>query len=247
MVNTVVTPVLKYGSEVWGFTYRTQIEKVVFKLCKKLLGVGSFCSNQAVLGECGLKPLSDIYMTNCIKYWLKILMMQDIRLPKQSYFMVNKLDEQGRKTWVHLLKNCYIGMVLGMCVLQQGVGDTEFFLQIFTQRVKDNALQEWSGRCSEILKLDWYCQFKIDFEISSYLENIRDKKLRSYVARLRCSNHSLGIEIHRYTKIESDKYCKFCMENDNYIVEDEKHFTIECNAYNNLREQYISRKYWNRH
>ena len=90
--------------------------------------------------------------------------------------------------------------------LQQGVGDTKFVLQIFTQRVKDNAFQEWSGRCSEISKLYWYCQFKTDFEISSYLENIRDKKLRSYVARLRCSNHSLGIEIHRYTKIESDKY-----------------------------------------
>ena len=84
LFNTVVTPVLTYGSEVWGFTYRTQIEKVVFNFCKKLLGVGSFCSNQAVLGECGLKPLSYIYMTNCIKYWLKILMMQDIRLPKQS-------------------------------------------------------------------------------------------------------------------------------------------------------------------
>ena len=98
--------------------------------------------------------------------------------------------------------------------------------------------------CSEISKLYWYCQFKTDFIC---LENIRDKKLRSYVARLRCSNHSLGIEIHRYTKIESDKYCKFCMENDNYIVEDEKHFVIECNAYNNLREQYIPRKYFNHH
>ena len=37
------------------------------------------------------------------------------------------------------------------------------------------------------------------------------------------------------------------MENDNYMVEDEKHFIIECNAYNNLREQYIPRKYWNHH
>ena len=33
------------------------------------------------------------------------------------------------------------------------------------------------------------------------------------------------------------------MENDNYIVEDEKHFITECNAYNKLREQYISGKY----
>ena len=247
LFNTVVTPVLTYGSEVWGFTYRTQIEKVVFNFCKKLLGVGSFCSNQAVLGECGLKPLSYIYMTNCIKYWLKILMMQDIRLPKQSYFTVKKLDEQGRKTWATSVKELLYRYGFGHVWLQQGVGDIEFFLQIFTQRVKDNAFQEWSGRCSEISKLYWYCQFKTDFEISSYLENIRDKKLRSYVARLRCSNHSLGIEIHRYTKIESDKYCKFCMENDNYIVEDEKHFIIECNAYNNLREQYIPRKYWNHH
>ena len=101
--------------------------------------------------------------------------------------------------------------------------------------------------CSEILKLFWYCHFKTDFEISSYLENMRDKKLRSYFARLWCSNHSLRIEIHRYTKTESDKYCKFYMKNDNYIVEDEKHFIMECNAYNNLREQYLPRKYMNHH
>ena len=78
-------------------------------------------------------------MTNCIKYWLKILMMQDIRLPEQSYFMVKKLDEQCRKTWATSVKELLIRYGFGHVWLQQGVGDEDFFLQIFTQRVKDSA------------------------------------------------------------------------------------------------------------
>ena len=70
--DKMITPVLLYGSEIWGFKLSPQIESVQIKFCKKLLMVGSNTSNDAVLGECGRYPLSVLYMTRCIKYWLKL-------------------------------------------------------------------------------------------------------------------------------------------------------------------------------
>ena len=59
--------------------------------------------------------------------------------------MVKKLDEQGRKTWATSVKELLYRYGFEHVWLIQGVGDVELFLQNFTQRVKDNAFQEWSG------------------------------------------------------------------------------------------------------
>ena len=37
------------------------------------------------------------------------------------------------------------------------------------------------------------------------------------------------------------------MKNDNYVVEDEKHFIVKCDAYNKMRVQHIPRKFLNHH
>ena len=57
---------------------------------------------------------------------------------------------------------------------------------------------------------------------------IRNKYVRSLIARLRCSNHSLRVEISRYTNNEQDKYCKYCYEKQIRVIEDEFHFVLVC-------------------
>ena len=67
----MVTPILVYGAELWGYERVEIIERVQTKFCKHLLRVGNQTSNLAVLGECGRTPLYVEYITKCIKYWLK--------------------------------------------------------------------------------------------------------------------------------------------------------------------------------
>ena len=46
------------------------------------------------LGECGRLPLGTIYVLNCVKYWLSIIHMNNVRYPKQCYYMLLQLGEQ---------------------------------------------------------------------------------------------------------------------------------------------------------
>ena len=57
----------------------------------------------------------------CLKYWLRVLKMDDVRIPKQAYKMMILMDESQKKCWVTQVK--YVLSKNGFyCVwLQQGV------------------------------------------------------------------------------------------------------------------------------
>lgn len=57
MFDTLVTPVLSYASEVWGFNEYCNIEKVHLKFCKFILNLKKSTVSSAVYGELGRMPL----------------------------------------------------------------------------------------------------------------------------------------------------------------------------------------------
>ena len=60
--------------------------------------------------------------------------------------------------------------------------------------------------------------------------------LRCFI-NFRISSHQLAIEVGRYKKITvQERKCEICKSDD---IEDEFHFTFECQAYNEYREQFI--------
>ena len=62
-------------------------------------------------------------------------------------------------------------------------------------------------------------------------------KFRIALSRLRCSVHSLHIEVGRQDNIPTeDRVCYVC---DSHDVEDEYHFIMNCSAYDNLRNLYL--------
>ena len=104
LFDSMVKPILCYGSEIWGYEYAGTIEKVHVDFCKYFLGVNSSVNNSVALGECWRIPLCITYHTNCIKYWCKLLHMQNNRYPKNCYKMLKSLDEAGRHTWASDVK-----------------------------------------------------------------------------------------------------------------------------------------------
>ena len=57
----MVSPILCFGSEVWGYEYSSVIESVHNDFCKNFLGVNSSVNNVVALGECGRLPLCYIH------------------------------------------------------------------------------------------------------------------------------------------------------------------------------------------
>jgi hypothetical protein len=72
-----------------------------------------------------------------------------------------------------------------------------------------------------------------------YLSRVDNAQLRRSLARFRCANHKLQIELGRQAKPMKvpvqQRYCKLCNLG---AVEDEDHFLLVCPAYQSVRERF---------
>lgn len=245
LFDSMVMPILTYGSEVWGFQYYKQLERVQLRFCKKVLGVPVRTPDSAVLGECGRFPVQLNYTMKCIKYWIKLTRMPNYRYPKACYNMLYSLSEQGRVTWALNIKMMLMHYGFGIVWEQQGVGDEYNFLLQLKTRLKDCLSQEWSSNIHDSPKLSMYATFKDSLEPEKYLFCLNIRKFRSTMARFRCSVHDLAIERGRYdgTLLEN-RICQICDNTGKTVIEDEYHFLLCCPFYTDLRNIYIDESYW---
>ena len=89
-------------------------------------------------------------------------------------------------------------------------------------------------------KLRYYNLFKNKFETAKYLVHLKDFSLMQQVAKFRCSDHNLMIEVGRHKNIAlENRTCTKCSAN---CIEDEVHLLIDRSAYQNLRRQYLSQE-----
>ena len=97
-----------------------------------------------------------------------------------------------------------------------------FVNKIIFQRLCDqfhqNAFEIIGKECS---KLRTYAIFKNNIGYENYLSKITNPKIRTYITKLRLSNHSLMIEIGRHKNINREmRICPLCHKG----IEDEMHF-----------------------
>ena len=152
----MVKPILCYGSEVWDTEYSDVIESVHFKFCKYFLEINNSVNNAVAIGECGRLPLCVTYFTNCIKYWCKLLHMQNNRYPKNCYKMLKALDEADRQNWVSKVRFLLFTYGFGYIWIAQDVGDISMFISQFKQRLTDCMTQRWHADISESSRCDTY-------------------------------------------------------------------------------------------
>ena len=103
MLECQVLPVLLYGSEVWGLGKSIVIETVHLYGLKRFLNVTIKTPNVMIYGDTGRYPLTVNAAMRVAKYWLKILRMDDERLPRRVYRMLLKSVE-SENNWAHRLR-----------------------------------------------------------------------------------------------------------------------------------------------
>lgn len=77
LFDSMVLPILCYGSEIWGLHKAPDIERVYVKVLKQMLNVRQQTINATVFGGLGLFPLSVIRKVRITKYCFKILQNPD--------------------------------------------------------------------------------------------------------------------------------------------------------------------------
>ena len=72
LFDKLITPILNYGSEVWGFHSAKTIETTHISFCKRMLGIKQSTQNDFVHGELGRIDYQSLRYINIIKFWIKV-------------------------------------------------------------------------------------------------------------------------------------------------------------------------------
>ena len=98
--ETVIMPILTYGSDVWGYNKVacTMLDKVFLRITRCILGIKSTTSNLIGIGECGRMPPSIKCTVNTLCFLNRLMYMDDDCIVKQVYFELKDLADQGFNT-----------------------------------------------------------------------------------------------------------------------------------------------------
>jgi len=148
LFDKLVSPILCYSSEVWGFIYGKAIEKVHLQFCKRILGVKKTTQNDLIYGDLGRIDLKTRRYVNIIKYWLKLLALNEKMFAKK-FFLMLKIDIETRpekENWCTLLKNLLNNLGLFDAWYFQQVGNQQYFMALVKQRLTDHFIPNWNSR-----------------------------------------------------------------------------------------------------
>ena len=220
------------------------------KMCKSILGVNRSCSNLAVFGELGRLPM----VANCIKRMLlffhRLISLSDDSLLANAAIESISLHEEGKFSWM----SSALGFLkaLGIDPDISRIKNLRFstFKRMVSVSLKNCYERYWAKNIKDSTgtsnkggnKLRTYAIFKRIFHCEPYTK-LSDKESRRWLAKFRCSDHSLRIETGRRQGLKPEE--RICLMCDNMTVEDEFHFLISCPKYDQLRHKlvkYISEK-----
>ena len=240
LFDSIVTPILCYGSDIWGFEYSKQIEKIHSQFCKRYIGLHQNAADFFALSECGRYPLAVTYMTQCIKYWVRLVQMPNHRYPKQCYNMLRSSAAAGKINWASCVRSLLYRRGFGYMWEADTIENGVHFIHMFKQRIKDCYMQELQSEIENSSKALQYKHFKTTFETAYYLHADLPYMYKKIISNFRCSSHSLMIEKGRHQKIDrSLRFCPLCLKCNAYVVEDEFHFFLICPTYTQIRNIYF--------
>ena len=139
------------------------------------------------------------------------------------------------------VRNLLFSYGYGYVWIAQDVGDINLFILGFKQRLKDSLQQEWHNSVSNSGKGQLYTQFKSLLNVEFYLSFDLPFYLRKALAKFRCSDHNLNIEVGRhYNAPREERLCTYCLETYGAeAIEDEYHVFFLCLRYDFYRKIYI--------
>ena len=238
-----VQPIMQYGSEIWGLDKAAnECEKVHLYALKKFLNVDMKTPNDFVYTEMARYPITINSSVNCIRYWLKLLQMENHRLPKKAYSVLYQLDRKGKETWASKIRICLTQNGFGYVWIYQGVGNTKTFLRILKERLIDCKWQHVQAHLSESDRFTFYSLIcPKERNLPRHLSIDIKRHLKSILTKFRFGVSNINVHCLRYkTYNQRQLLCPYCTNTE----ENELHFILCCPLYENARKQFIREKYY---
>ena len=145
--------VVKYGA----FIKHPQSRRFIYSFVKKLLGVKQSTQNDFIYGELGRLSFASQRYVSIIRYWLKLVSLNENKHAKCVYDMqLEDMRSSPKKKWASSVKQLLSKYVFMDIWISQGVENSSSFLQVFKQRVRDIYKLEWHERLENSSRVRFY-------------------------------------------------------------------------------------------
>ena len=236
LFNSMVLPILFYGSEVWGLCKADPIETFYLSFLKSVLNVKTSTTNTYVYGELGVFPLFVERQVRVLKYWAKIISgeLSDNSYVTKVYkaLVALEITKPREVTWVTLVRDLLVRCGMGDYWQTQRVECRRTFERLAKSRVYECYIREWKVNVESSTDGRLFKFIKDDFKFERYL-NMNDRRLRVAITRIRLSSHLFFIERGRWSRpkvVRDNRVCDICN-----VVEDERHCLLVCPKFVNER------------
>ena len=244
LYRMMIMPILLYNCEIWGpSTPQHVIDDTVEifhrKMLRRILGVGRRCPTAAVYCETGEFPLSMEIKLRTFKFILQSKLLSEKKNCWTAFKHIMTLDCTYRQFVLKLFQE-EMGLDFNSFLIDEEIVSVDSFPQIM-DRAKETLAQTYcSSLVQEVkknVKLGFYDLINGGrwFGFKPYLDELPNKFARAALARFRCGNHRLQMEVGRWKKIpRAYRICRFCNSRE---IENEGHVLMECPFFEASRKQ----------
>lgn len=243
LFDFMISPILLYGSEVWGFENTSIIERVHLKFCKRIMNVRRSTPNFIVYGELGRFPLEIDIKLRMVSFYCRV-MRNENKLSNIMLKLMFNLQTNGvcNFKWIQYVKSIFDSCGLTYIFTDQHFIDFSIFKSLMKQTLQDQFIQKWHSDINNSSRGVFYGSIKKDFGLENYLLRLQEKP-RIWIGKFRSSNIKFPIETGRWRNVsKEERICTLC--NDG-LIGDEFHYLFICknNTILNLRNLYVPKYY----
>ena len=232
LFDAQIQTILLYGAEMWGMENCNVLENVHLYAMKKCLRVPIFTPNVMIYGDTGRHEIGINAIVRSIKYWLKILKMNESRYVRKVYNMM--LHDDCSDNWAGKIKEVLFRFNFVDIWESQQVVNTDLFLRNLRDRMIHVSNTNWLNTLYGSERYGIYRMFKKFRYKEQYLNVIDSTTNRKLLTFFRMGVSSIFSHRSRFTP-HADTLCPLCNEYE----EDDIHFLLHCPVYYDLRQKYL--------
>ena len=198
--KSLVRSILEYGCEIWGDCSLPNFERLQIQMGRKLLRCGSRTNNEVVRGELGWGTLKSRRDELRLRYWRRLVVMSEDRIPRIVYEQSRQRLEIELKngglqtaTWCKYTKELMEELKLDEYWEANKALDEEQWKKLVKSRIHEREEKTWLGKINEKPKLRTYVKLKHKLEQEQYLL-VRDRRGVPELTKLRSGTSRLRIE-----------------------------------------------------
>ena len=243
LFERLIIPILLYGSEIWGYGNIKQLQVMANNFMRKMLKLHKSTPVCMLIGELGLKNISEYIENRMLNFWCNIATGDDSKISSILYKWIKILYDQNKfkSVWLDNIKTTLDN--IGMSNLFHNTANINriWFKNAIKLKLNDIYNQRWGESMFNSDTCLNYRAMTVQKQLQKYLVKLPRQYMYA-MCKLKCANHKMPIVIGRYSNIPVDeRICNICQLNE---IGDEFHYLFKCSYFNEHRCKFVKRYYY---